>query len=210
MASNGPRRAPRRTARRRRTPSSPRPLLATVLLAGALTAAGGVGVASGAGAPPSGVAAPCVFWGEAHACQSTDPTVTLEVINEHETSQCEFHESWAWGDGTPGGETTLRGSIEGSTQLLGTHTYTQPGSYRISVSGNVVSEEPGLDFVCEVPPVEYAFTLLPAAPGSGGVLGSKETREASAPPVVSGFTQSHPSWRAGAALARLAGSGGIP
>ncbi len=176
---------------------------------GAMMAGGGEGVASGATTPPSGAAAPCVFWGEAHTCQSTDPTVTLEVINQHETSQCEFHESWTWGDGGPGGEATLRGSIEGSTQLLETHTYARPGTYRISVTGNVVAEEPGLDFTCEAPPVEYAFTLLPGSPGSG-VLGAKEAKEASAPPVVSGFAQSHASWRAGAALARLAASGGHP
>ncbi len=172
-----------------------------------MLAGGGEGVAGGATGSPSGVAAPCVFWGEAHTCQSTDPTVTLEVINQHETSQCEFHESWTWGDGGPGGEATLRGSIEGSTQLLEAHTYAQPGTYRISVTGNVVSEEPGLDFTCEAPPVEYAFTLLAGSQGSG-VLGVKEAKEASAPPVISGFTQSHPSWRAGPALARLAASGG--
>ena len=108
------------------------------------------------------------------------------------------------GDGTPDGEASLRGSIEGSTQLLGTHTYTHPGTYKISVTGSVLSEEPGLDFICEAPPVEYSFTLLPGS----GVLGVQEARESSAPPIVSGFAQSHRAWRAGTALARLAGSGG--
>ena len=150
-----------------------------------------------------------MFWGEGHACQSTDPHVVLEVINEHETSQCTFHESWLWGDGTPGEEATLRGSIEGSTQMLGSHTYTRPGTYKISVTGYVVSEEPGLDFICEAPPVEYSFTLLPGTGtgtgGGGGVLGFQESARA-APPTVSNFTQSHREWRAGSALARLARS----
>ncbi|HUH81978.1 MAG TPA: hypothetical protein VLZ06_11690 [Solirubrobacteraceae bacterium] len=148
-----------------------------------------------------------MFWGEGHACQSTDPHVILEVVNQHETSQCAFHESWTWGDGTPGEQTTLRGSIEGSTQLLGSHTYARPGTYKISVSGYVVSEEPGLDFICEAPPVEYTFTLLPGTGtgAAGGVLGVKESARPS-PPVVSNFTQSHREWRAGPALARLARS----
>jgi hypothetical protein len=42
------------------------------------------------------------------------------------------------------------------------------------------------------------------------VLGVQQTRESSAPPVVSGFAQSHRAWRAGTALARLASSGGHP
>lgn len=209
MASNGPGGAPQRPARRCRTPWSPRLALGAVGLLAAATAAplaGWQGVASAATAPPAGVGAPCVFWGEAHACQSTDPNVTLEVINQHETSQCAFHESWTWGDGTPNGEASLRGSIEGSTQLLGAHTYAHPGTYKISVTGYVLSEEPGLDFTCEAPPVEYSFTLLP----SSGVLGEQEARESSPPPIVTGFIQSHRAWRAGTALARLAGSGGHP
>jgi hypothetical protein len=207
MASNGPGSAPQRPARRRRTPPSPRSALRAAGLLAAATAAllaNWQGAAGAATAPPAGVAAPCVFWGEAHACQSTDPHVTLEVINQHETSQCAFHESWTWGDGTPNGEASLTGSIEGSTQLLGTHTYTHPGTYKIGVTGYVLSEEPGLDFICEAPPVEYSFTLLP----SSGVSGVQETRQSSAPPIVSGFAQSHRVWRAGTALARLAGSRG--
>ena len=207
MANNAPGRAPQRPARRRRTPWSPRFAVGTATLLAVATvalAANRQGVAGAATAPPAGSAAPCVFWGEGHACQSTDPNVTLEVLNQHETSQCAFHESWTWGDGTPDGEASLRGSIEGSTQLLGTHTYTHPGTYKISVTGSVLSEEPGLDFICEAPPVEYSFTLLPGS----GVLGVQEARESSAPPIVSGFAQSHRAWRAGTALARLAGSGG--
>jgi hypothetical protein len=209
MASNGPGRAPQRPARLRRTARSRRSALGAACLLGAATAAmlaGRQGAASAATAPSAGVGAPCVFWGEAHACQSTDPNVTLEVINQRETSQCAFHESWTWGDGTAGGEASLRGSIEGSTQLLGTHTYTHPGTYKISVSGYVLTEEPGLDFICEAPPVEYSFTLLPGS----GVSGVQKTRESSAAPIVSGFAQSHRAWRAGTVLARLAGSGGHP
>jgi hypothetical protein len=161
------------------------------------------GPASAAAAPTGGAGAPCILFGEAHACQSTDPNVILEVVNQHETSQCEFHESWSWGDGSAGGELFLRGSIEGSNQMLGRHTYSHPGTYIISVTGYVVSEEPGLDFVCEAPPVEYSFTLLPGS----GVLGVQESRAGSLPPVVSGFGQSHRTWRAGTALAHLAGSG---
>jgi len=48
-----------------------------------------------AGAAPSST--PCVFFGSGHACESTDPKVTLAVINEHETSLCTLHESSPWG-----------------------------------------------------------------------------------------------------------------
>jgi hypothetical protein len=62
-----------------------------------------------------------VFFGSGHACESTDPKVTLEVINEHETSLCTLHESWTWGDGSASEEATLRGSVQGSNQYLGAH-----------------------------------------------------------------------------------------
>jgi len=214
MASDTPGSAPKRPAPRERTSCSRRgaprrsaPAAAGLLaLATAALLIAGQCPAGAATAPAAGAGAPCVLWGEAHACQSTNPNVILEVVNQHETSQCEFHESWSWGDGTANGELTLRGSIEGSTQLLGSHTYSHPGTYKISVTGYVVAEEPGLDFYCEAPPVEYSFTLLPGS----GVLGVQESRAGSTPPVVSSFGQSHRTWRAGSALAHLARSGGHP
>lgn len=140
---------------------------------------------------------PCAFWGAAHSCESTNPTVSLEVVNEHETSLCTFHESWTWGDGDPSEETTLRGSVEGSNQALGTHTYRAPGTYTISVAGYVVAEESGLDYTCEAPPVEYKFTLLPG----GGVLAGKESKRAA--PSLTNVRQSHRVWREGTQLARV-------
>ncbi len=175
-------------------------MLATALLLGGH----GLAAAAAGGAAPA-ASTPCVFFGEAHACQSTDPHVTLEVLNEHETSQCAFHESWSWGDGSPGGEVTLQGSIEGSTQLLGSHTYTAPATYKIEVTGYVVSEEPNPELICEAPPVEYTFTLLP---GSGAP--APGVRESSEPPVLTALAESHREWRAGTALARLARAGGHP
>ena len=175
-------------------------MLATALLLGGR----GLVPAPPAGAAPVG-STPCVFFGEAHACQSTDPSVTLEVLNQHETSQCDFHESWSWGDGSPGGEVTLRGSIEGSTQLLGSHTYTAPGTYKIEVTGYVVSEEPNPELICEAPPVEYSFTLLPGA----GTM-PPGIRDSSVAPVLSSLAETHNRWRAGTALARLARSGSHP
>jgi hypothetical protein len=142
--------------------------------------------------------APCVLWGAAHSCESSNPKVTLEVINERETSLCTFHESWTWGDGSASEEATLRGSVEGSTQLLGSHTYGQPGTYTITVGGYVAAEEPGLEYTCEAPPVEYEFTLLPG----GGVLGSEETKAAAAP-ALTNVRQSHRVWREGSKLARV-------
>lgn len=141
---------------------------------------------------------PCAFWGAAHSCESTNPTVTLEVVNERETSLCTFHESWTWGDGGPSEEATLRGSVEGSTQMLGTHTYRAPGTYAISVAGYVVAEESGLDYTCEAPPVEYKFTLLPG----GGVLAGKGSRRAAVPSLTN-VRESHRVWREGTQLARV-------
>jgi len=172
-------------------------VLATALLLGVQGAA--------AGAPAGAASTPCVFFGEAHACQSADPQVTLEVLNQHETSQCAFHESWSWGDASAGGEMTLRGSIEGSTQLLGSHTYAAPGTYKIVVTGYVVSEEPNPELICEAPPVEYSFTLLPGSGGPAPIV-----RESSPAPVLSALAESHRKWRAGTALAHLAGSGSHP
>ena len=185
--------------------------MAGVLAAAGVTLFAAGGTPARAATLPAPSAARCVFWGAAHACQSTDPRVVLEVLNERETSQCTFQEGWRWGDGSPPEETTLRGSIEGSTQLLAGHTYTRPGTYTISVGGIVVSEEPGLDFICEAPPVEYTFTLLPVpvpvGGGGGGVLGVRESASPAPPLVVSDFSQSHRRWRSGSALARLARRG---
>jgi hypothetical protein len=185
-----------------------RSAVVTVLSLAALLL-GGDGTALAASSPTPAAGARCVFWGEGHACQSTNPTVVLEVLNEHETSQCLFHESWSWGDGGSEQEVSLRGSIEGSTQLLGAHTYARPGTYKVSVNGYVAAEEQNLEYVCEAPPVEYTFTLLPGSSGQGqgqgqgGVLG---TQESSTPPVVSDLSQAHSRWRSGTALARLAAS----
>ncbi len=169
---------------------------------------GGHVAALAATSPAPAAGGRCVFWGEAHDCQSTNPTVVLEVLNQHETSQCLFHESWSWGDGSSEQEASLRGSIEGSTQLLGTHTYARPGTYTVSVNGYVAAEEQDLEYVCEAPPVEYTFTLLPGSSGGGqgegGVLGSQES---STPPAVTDLAQTHTRWRSGTALARLAASG---
>jgi PKD repeat protein len=174
----------------------------TVML-GAVTAVGlmltPVSAATGAvhARAADSTSAPCVFWGAAHSCESTNPNVTLEVVNERETSLCTFHESWTWGDGGASGETTLRGSVEGSTQMLGTHTYGAPGTYTVSVSGYVVSEENGLEYTCEAPPVEYTFTLLPGV----GVLGSQQA--SSRAPTITAVGQSHRVWREGSKLARI-------
>jgi hypothetical protein len=181
----------RRSPRQRRRPWAISAALVALLALCCLGSASAAGAAS----PPS---APCVFWGAAHSCESTNPQVTLEVVNERETSLCTFHETWTWGDGSAAEEITLHGSFEGTTQMLGAHTYSHPGSYTISVSGYVVSEESGLEYTCEAPTEEYSFTLLPGS----GVLGSKEEQPVA--PIITNFTQAHRKWREGKKLAKIA------
>jgi hypothetical protein len=193
MKGVGLRRCRPRHSTRERRPS--RVISAAALVA--LLALYCMGTASPAGAAPA-PSAPCVFWGATHSCESTNPQVTLEVVNERETSLCTFHETWTWGDGSAAEETTLHGSFEGTNQMLGAHTYSHPGSYTISVSGYVVSEESGLEYTCEAPTEEYSFTLLPGS----GVLGSKEEKPVA--PVITNFTQAHRKWREGKRLAKIA------
>ena len=172
------------------------PVLTALIGSSLLLAALAAGAPSPVGAAEA-ISAPCVFWGAAHACESSNPNVTLEVINEHETSLCTFHEGWTWGDGSAAGEATLRGSVEGSRQLLASHTYGQPGTYAISVTGYVMAEESGLEYTCEAPPEEYKFTLL----AGGAVLAGKEVK---APvPAITNVSQSHRVWREGTKLAMV-------
>jgi hypothetical protein len=111
--------------------------------AGIAHASPGSARASG-GAPSTGResaatgAAACSFFPHVTACASTNPKVSVEWTNFSDTTGCTFDYTIAWGDGTPDASGTKAGGPAG-TALLAGHAYSSPGSYDISLTGDVSS-----------------------------------------------------------------------
>ena len=102
--------------------------------------------------------APCVYDGTIGSCASTDPTITVDFINRNDTSACVFTTDIDWGDGQPIQVVTFPGGPTGP-EFLADHTYTQLGSYMITITGSVVSGN------CYVTNGSLEFTLQPAYTG---------------------------------------------
>jgi len=55
------------------------------------------------------VSTPCVVSVNAPKCQSTDPDLTVDFVNNGDTSGCTFTFSMAWGDGSAAQQVTING-----------------------------------------------------------------------------------------------------
>jgi hypothetical protein len=167
----------------------PRSLLAIVALTAAATmstvptahaaSAGTEGAArTGTAAASRSAAAsdtPCTLI-PAQTCQSTDPTVSLNIDYTGDTSACIFVWNVAWGDGDNTSNLMVGGPPDGYV-LLAQHTYAAPGAYTITVSGDVT------DGACTAGDFTVQFTLSSPPPSppkpahfdSGNYAGWSET-----------------------------------
>ena len=140
-----------------------RGLVIALLLTGSVA----VGVGAAAPAPRARSAAvsssaPCVLVPDGPgSCQSSDPELSLDFLNQTNTSGCTFRVTIDWGDGSPSQQVTVIGGGAGPTYLA-SHTYALTRSYAITTTGRVLSG------VCLISSASYQFTLLPSM-GSPGV-----------------------------------------
>ena len=114
---------------------------------------GGARMRAMASRATSASSTPCSFT-PATTCQSTDPTVTLNIYYYGDTSACTFIWDVAWGDGNSSSNLTVTDPPDGYVQLA-SHTYAIAGTYTISVTGQVTSGD------CVASPFTVQFTLLP-------------------------------------------------
>lgn len=98
---------------------------------------------------------PCTF-NPAATCQSTDPTVALNIYYSGDVSACTFVWDVSWGDGQDSSNLTVTDPVDGHI-LLTRHTYRIAGTYTISVTGHVTAGD------CVANPFTVKFTLLPPA-----------------------------------------------
>ena len=111
-------------------------------------------------APPgSGAAAsdaPCNFQSDP-TCQSTDHTVTVSTYQYGDTSACSFVWNVDWGDGQSTQNLVLTDPPGGWT-VLAQHTYANPGTYTISLTGETTAGS------CTLTAFSKTFTLLAPTP----------------------------------------------
>jgi hypothetical protein len=107
---------------------------------------------------------PCVVSINAPKCQSTDPDLTVDVVNTGDTSACTFTWSMDWGDGSPAQQVTFDGAPQSGEYFLADHTYNAVQTQTYSITATPVSVTGG----CIINSGNYTFTLaftgLPAAP----------------------------------------------
>ena len=110
---------------------------------------------------PAASSARCVF-NPATTCQSTDPTITLNIYYYGDSSSCVFVWDVNWGDGTSSSDLTVTDPPNGHV-FLQNHTYKAVRTYAISVTGHVTPSD------CTANPFTEHFTLLkkPAPPAKG-------------------------------------------
>jgi len=159
-----------------------RTLLAVLMSAGLIIITGVVAVGPTAQAAISGAesagrmaldaadtsaSTPCVVSINAPKCQSTDPDLTVDLVNTGDTSACTFTYSIDWGDGSPAQQVTVGGEPQSGEYFLADHTYhaTQTRTYSITASPVSVTGN------CSSGSGSYTFTLdvggtAPAAPSN--------------------------------------------
>lgn len=117
--------------------------------------------------------APCVFevWGGSHSCQGTDPHVTINDRSSGDTSGCTFRSHVDWGDGQHDDSPVFAGGPDQSIVQASKHAYVSPGTYTVTLSGEVVS---GL--WCSFTTQAFTFTLatpvgqIITSPADGNVI----------------------------------------
>jgi hypothetical protein len=134
--------------------------VSTARAASSPAGAGGMSTAASHGpssftvsAAPSGQ---CTFV-NVSTCQSTDPTVALNVYYSGDTSDCTFTDDVSWGDGDTSQNLVVIDPPDG-WQVLAQHTYATSGVYSITETGQATNG-------CTVTPFTVTFTLL-AAPSA--------------------------------------------
>jgi len=97
-----------------------------------------------------GPSAQCVFSTNHGDCTSSDPEITLEEINNGDTSGCTFSVEVTWGDGSQ--QTLQYHGADDVPSIIADHTYQQSGTYSISDSPTVLSGS------CSATGDDYTFT----------------------------------------------------
>lgn len=108
-----------------------------------------------AGARPAAAADPsdaCTLVPGSNTCQSSDPQVTVDLLNSGDTSGCTFDITLDWGDGSDDQSLTIAGGPDGP-EFLASHTYKESGTYTIDETGDVASGS------CYYNPATFQFTL---------------------------------------------------
>jgi RHS repeat-associated protein len=75
---------------------------------------------------------------DSSSCASFNPDVVLTYYNEGDTSSCEFQATVTWGDGSSDSY-TFAGGPDGAVTTTFSHTYTNPGTYPVTVAGSATS-----------------------------------------------------------------------
>jgi hypothetical protein len=101
-------------------------------------------------APDPAPSAQCVFTTDNGNCTSSDPDVTLEEVNNGNTSACTFSVQVTWGDGSQ--QSVQFQGANGVPSIIASHTYQQQGTYSVSESSTVVSGN------CYITGDDYTFT----------------------------------------------------
>jgi hypothetical protein len=116
-------------------PSSPRALTVLVL---AIATLAGLSMPMAASAAPAGPTptAPCKLAGDGSVCSSTDPDLTVGIVNIGDTSGCTFTFTFSWDDGSEPTTVTFSGQSTSDTIWVASHTYTatQSQSFVIGVT----------------------------------------------------------------------------
>jgi hypothetical protein len=99
--------------------------------------AGAGGIRAGASHATVSSGTPCSFV-PALRCQSTDPTVALNIYYYGDTSACTFVWDVSWGDGKSSANLTVTDPADGYV-FLTNHTYAKEGAYTIAVTGQVTA-----------------------------------------------------------------------
>ncbi len=115
--------------------------------------AGGIHTTSSRATAASGT--PCSFV-PALTCQSTDPTIALNIDYYGEQSGCTYAWNVDWGDGNSSAFTVAEPAV--GYVFLANHTYKTAKAYTISVAGQVTSG------TCVANPFTAQFTLLTPSP----------------------------------------------
>ena len=140
----------------KRRATVPIAVMAVVLVAGLTNAPTAKAAAAKSAAAAS--SAPCTFGGPSGTttCSSTDPTVTkVAYSGSADCSTTHFNWQISWGDSPSPQMLSGYGSPPDESEPIATHTYHQPGTYNIHVTGQPTNGGP-----CTWEPTSYTFTLV--------------------------------------------------
>jgi hypothetical protein len=144
-------------ARWKRGATVPIAVMAVVLVAGLMNGPTAKAAAAARSAAAAS-SAPCTFGGPSGVttCSSTDPTVTkVAYSGSADCSTTSFNWQITWGDSSSAQMLSGYGSAPNELEPIATHTYHQPGTYSIHVTG-----QPTNGGGCTWNPTSYEFTLV--------------------------------------------------